>query len=80
MKNVWDLYNLPPEPIADREVWSAAERLIRHHGERAALVAQSRRDRALELGELTDYRFWELAKGRALELQRTKPMQGEPRN
>ncbi len=59
-QDVWELYNLPPEPMAEAEVWRAASRLVARYGHKGAAVAKEREDRAIERGEISDFRWWRL--------------------
>jgi hypothetical protein len=63
--------------LPDREIYLAAQAMIRRHGADAAIQAAMRADELMQRGDLDEQRVW-LQIVRAIEeLQRNTPSEGE---
>lgn len=63
--------------IDDREIWRAANILLKRFGEDAATEAAQRADELFERGDSDGCAIWKLIRVAVNELSRTKPVGGE---
>ncbi len=63
--------------IDDRDIWRAANLLIKRYGADAATEAVQRADALSDSGDLNRYAIWKRILEAVSELARTKPAEGE---
>ncbi len=63
--------------IPDWEIWSAANTLIKHHGEGAVLHAAQRADVLLERGDMNGCAVWKRIVAAVEEIERTERREDE---
>ena len=63
--------------IDDRDIWSAANLLLKRYGEDAAVQAAQRADELFDEGDFDGCAIWKRILAAVGELSRTKPARGE---
>jgi hypothetical protein len=63
--------------IDDRDIWRAANLLVRRYGADAGIEAACRADEMFEAGDHGGYAIWKRIVAAVGELSRTKPAEGE---
>jgi hypothetical protein len=66
-----------PRMIDDRDIWRAAQLLLKRHGEDAAVQAAQRADELLAEGDSEGCAIWKRILEAVGELSRTVPAEGE---
>ena len=66
--------------ITDRDVWTSANVLLKHHGEGAPLYAVQQADALLEAGDMEGLAVWKRILRAVQELQREQPAEGQARH
>ena len=69
-----------PQPVSDTVIWRAANQMLQRYKDIAWLEASQRADAALELGDTFNFELWQRVAKAVLELERTKPGEGESIN
>jgi hypothetical protein len=67
-------------PIADLDIWRAANLMLKQHGEDAAIVAAQRADKLLASGDIEGEIVWKRIVAAINELQRREREPGETLN
>ena len=63
--------------MIDRDIWTAANLMVKRHGDDAAPMAAKRAEELAAGGDVEGYAVWKRILAAVSELARTKPAEGE---
>ncbi len=66
--------------IDDRDIWRAANIMVKRHGADARIAAAQRADQLLDAGDVTGFAVWKRIVAAIEDIQSTVPQGGEPLN